>query len=194
METNRVIPVAIIAIAVISLVFFYAYGGSKNQNGDSTATTLSAEQQQAQAGSGASMDLPTGGSATLAAPDAEAPKDTKPVSSKEPATIVPDNMQLDQFCKAYYDAWLKGDWKSAYTMIPYQDQKGMDVNAFKQRNEQYGLTDAKVGKPAITNNAGSVVAAMNLSMGMTWYTTWTFVKNDKGQWTLQDTASSMGQK
>jgi cytoskeletal protein RodZ len=191
-ETNRVIPVAVIAIAVVSLVFFYAFRGNTNQNGANTTTTLSAEQQQAQAGSGATAD-PTSASA-LSAPSATAPKDTQPVSSKEPATIVPDNMTLDQFCKAYYDAWLKADWKSAYTMIPYQDQKGMDVNAFKQRNEQYGLTDAKVSKPAINKNAASVMAAMNLSMGMTWYTTWSFVKNDKGQWTLQDTTSAMGQQ
>jgi hypothetical protein len=186
-DSNKIIPVAIIAIAVMSLVVYFAFNGT-SQPGSTTDTTAAMSQPPAQS----TEDLPSQSTGEAAVPQATPPADTDPVSSKEPATVVPDKMTLDAFCNTYYDAWLKEDWKTAYTMIPYSKQKEMDVDAFKQRNEQYGLASAQVGKPAINKNAATVIASMNLSMGMTWYTTWSFVKNDKGQWTVQSTASSMG--
>jgi hypothetical protein len=188
-DTNRVIPVVIIAIAVMSLVFYYAFGDSDTQTGN-TDTTIATSQPTSQ--SNDDMLLQNG--SPKAAPQATAPTDTEPVSSKEPATVVPDKMTLDAFCKAYYNAWLTEDWNTAYTMIPYDQQQEMDVDAFKQRNEQYGLASADVGEPAISKNAATVIAVMQTSTFGTWLTTWSFVKNDKDQWTVKSTSSVMSQQ
>jgi hypothetical protein len=104
-------------------------------------------------------------------------------------------MTLEQFCEKYYKAWMAKDWKTAYDLQPYSKRNAKatqaDIDSFGQSREGYGLTGYQIGTPQVSGNVGTVDIQMNLGTNGTWQTIWTFVKNDKGQWTVQDSQVSM---
>lgn len=182
MDLKKILPIAIIVVAVLGLVAFVVLGGPARTQAPVTQSPTG----------GATSQAPTQQVPSQAAPQADTlPADTKPVSSKDPATVVPDNMTLEQFCDKYYKAWMAKDWKTAYELQPYGKKSQSDVNSFAQSRESYGLTGYEVEKPVVSGNVATVVAKMNLGQNGTWATNWTFIKNDKGQWTCQDSKVSM---
>ncbi len=195
MDLKKILPIAVIGVAVLALVIFAAFGQNNSPSVDPTQSNTGAQTPQtgqsgqvAQPGAAA----PQSG-APLAAPTAQAPQSSEPVSSKDPATIVPATMKLDQFCEKYYAAWIAKDWKTAYDLQPYANKSQGDAATFGQQREGYGLVGYKVGTPSINGNVANVPVTMDLGANGSWIATWTFVKNDKGQWTVQSSKSGPSQ-
>ncbi|HZD60928.1 MAG TPA: hypothetical protein VE439_10825, partial [Anaerolineae bacterium] len=124
----------------------------------------------------------------------QAPTETtipdEPVSSKEPATLVPEGTDLKQYCEKYYSAWQKGDWQTAYDLQPLSKKKDKTLDDFSQSLQGYGMTSYVVGDPKISGNSGTVGVNLDLGQNGIWKTNWTFVKNDKGQWTVFNSITS----
>ncbi|HEY3375580.1 MAG TPA: hypothetical protein VGK02_11070 [Candidatus Aquicultor sp.] len=186
MDLKKILPIAIITIAVLAVVVYAAFRPATPQDQALTGQTGAVGQTQTQAPA-------TQSQAPAAAPSV--PADTKPVSSTAPATLVPAGMTLEQFCEKYYKAWMAKDWKTAYDLQPYSKRNAKatqaDIDSFGQSREGYGLTGYQIGTPQVSGNVGTVDIQMNLGTNGTWQTIWTFVKNDKGQWTVQDSQVSM---
>lgn len=196
MDLKKILPIAVIGVAVLALVIFAAFGGQKSPESTytaqpSTGTQVPQTGQSGQLGQPGAATPQSGGQ--LSAPSVEAPQSSAPVSSKEPATIVPATMTLDKFCEKYYAAWLAKDWKTAYDLQPYANKKDGDATSFGQQREGYGLIGYKVGTPAINGNVANVPVTMDLGANGSWGATWTFIKNDKGQWTVQSSKSGPAQ-
>lgn len=195
MDLKKILPIAVIGVAVLALVIFAAFGQgdspSVNTAQPGTGTQVPQTGQSGQAAQPGAAAPQTGGQ--LTAPSAAAPQSSAPVSSKDPATIVPATMTLDQFCEKYYKAWIAKDWKTAYDLQSYANKGQGDATSFGQQREGYGLVGYKVGTPAINGNVANVPVTMNLGTNGTWMATWTFIKNDKGQWTVQGSKSGPSQ-
>ncbi len=186
MDFKKNLPIVIIGLAILVLipVAYYALKPPQAaQSGYTNQQPSSYSQQQLPRSSAGS---PGGASTT-------APQSSEPVSSKDPATLVPDGTTLDQYCEKYYSAWKNGDWQTAYDMQPLSKKKDGDVNSFADSRKSYGLTSYEIGKPQINGNVGIVVVKMDLGVNSTWAANWTFVKNDKGQWTVQGSTSGPSQ-
>lgn len=189
MDLKKILPIAIIVVAVLSLVAYAAFKPAETPQTSLTNTGVPGVTGQVP-----STPSQTPSQAPAQAPQAAAlPADTKPVSSKEPATIVPDGMTLEQFCEKYYSAWVKKDWNTAFELLPVNKKNGLDPTSLGQRNEGYGLTSYKVQKQQVNGNVGTVIVEMSLGDNGIWSTNWTFIKNDKGQWTAQDSKVGMMQ-
>ena len=179
MDSKKILPIAVIGVAIVALII-YAVAFKPASTPQATTATPQAGAYSQQAPQ------------TPQAPQASTNIPKGPVSSKDPATLVPDGMTLDQYCEKYYSAWTKKDWQTAYDMQPISKKTG-DVNKFGQDRESYGLVSYQVGKPVINGDVGTVGVTMNLGPNGTWLTNWTFIKNDKGQWTVQDSQTGMSQ-
>lgn len=183
-EVKRILPVAIIVLALLSLVAYAIYKPSANTElpggaGQIGAGTTQGQQQTQQAPQ---------------APQATAPAiPNKPVSSKEPATVVPDGMDFKQYCEKYYSAWKAADWQTAYDLQPLNKKEKSDVNGTAQQLQGYGMVGYTIGESQIDENIGTLSVNLDLGENGIWKTSWTFVKNDKGQWTVQDSVTGMVQ-
>jgi len=177
-DLKRVLPIAVIGVAVLALV---AYQVLFNQPPTTVPQSNTAQTQQG----GASAQMP---------PQANtAPQFDKPVSSAEPATIVPEGTEIKDYCEQYYIAWKSGDWNKAFELQPLAKQQQKDVNGFAQSLQSYGLVNYEVGEPQVSENVCTVGVKLDLGQNGIWTTNWTFVKNDKGQWTVQDSITGMSQ-
>ncbi|MCL6471400.1 MAG: hypothetical protein K6T91_01100 [Firmicutes bacterium] len=184
MDSKKYLPIIVIAVAIILLIpiAYYAIWSPQATQSGYTGQTGANNQQLPRTGTGS-----TGGTTNVA------PQPTAPVSSKDPATIVPDGMALDQYCEKYYSAWKNKDWQTAYDLQPLSKKNQSDVNSFAQSRESYGMQSYEVGKPQINENSGIVVVKMDLGQNGIWSATWQFVKNDKGQWTVQNSTTQPSQ-
>ena len=183
---KRILPVAIIALALLSL-FAYAIlfkPGAETTLPGPVGQISSTQQNQGQA-------QQTQPQAQTQAPPA--PIENKAVSSSEPATVVPDGTDLKQYCEKYYSAWKAADWQTAYVMQPLGKQQKSDVNSFQQSLQGYGMVSYTIGEPQIDKNIAVMGVNLDLGQNGIWKTNWTFVKNDKGQWTVQDSVTGMVQ-
>ncbi len=194
MDLKKILPIAVIGVAVLALVIFAAFGQKDSQSVYSPQGPGPQVPQTGQSGQATQPGTaaPQTG-APLTAPTAAAPQSSAPVSSKDPATIVPATTTLDQFCEKYYKAWLAKDWKTAYDLQPYTNKSQGDAASFGQQREGYGLVGYKVGTPSINGNVANVAVTMDLGANGSWVATWTFIKNDKGQWTVQSSKSGPSQ-
>jgi len=183
-EMKRILPVAIIALALLSLVAYAILFKP------STETTLpgpvgqlsSTQQNQGQAQQPQAAPAP-----------APAPIPNEAVSSSEPATVVPNGTDLKQYCEKYYAAWKAADWQTAFTMQPLSKQQKSDVNSLQQSLQGYGMVSYTIGEPQIDKNIAVLGVNLDLGQNGIWKTNWTFVKNDKEQWTVQDSTTGMVQ-
>jgi len=179
-EAKRILPVAIIVLALLSLVAYAIFKpntnaelpGAVGQLG-SPGTTQAQPQQAPQT---APPTIPN-----------------EPVSSSEPATIVPDGMDFKAYCEKYYSAWQAADWQTAYDLQPMNKKEKSDVNGTAQQLQGYGMVGYTIGEPQTDDNLGSLSVNLDLGQNGIWKTNWTFVKNDKGQWTVQDSVTGMVQ-
>ncbi len=184
MSSKKTLPIVIIGLAILVLIpiAYYAFRTPQSSYTNQTSPSTNSQQQLP----GSSPGNPSGTGTTT-------PQSSKPVSSKDPATLVPDGTTLDQYCNKYYSAWKSGDWQTAFDMQPLSKKNGSTVNSFASDRTSYGkITGYKVGKPQINGNVGTVTAQLDLGSNGVWITNWTFVKNDKGQWTVQNSTTSMG--
>ncbi|MBE0446972.1 MAG: hypothetical protein IBX64_02510 [Actinobacteria bacterium] len=174
MDLKRILPIALIAVAILTLIVYAAYfGRTEAPVGDQTSTPSKY----------------TPGQMTPQAPVASIPD--KPVSSKEPATLVPEDTDLKQYCEKYYAAWKKDEWQTVYDMQPLAKKQQEDVNDFSERLKSYGLVGYTVGKPQINGHVGTVIVTLDMGQNGTMATHWTFVKNDEGRWTAQNSETRM---
>lgn len=181
MDFKKILPIAVVGVAAIVLVIYAAFKPATPPVSQVPSQVPSANPGTAQ---------PTGSQpGAVPAPPANA----GPVSSKEPATLVPEGTTLKQYCEKYYTAWKGNDWQTAYDMQPIQKKQQNDVNGFTQSLQSYGMQSYEVAEPQINGNVGTVMVQLNLGQNGTWFTNWTFIKNDKGQWTVQDSKSGMSQ-
>lgn len=177
MNLKRILPVAVIGIAVLALV---AYQLLFKQPSTTIPQANSTSQQMAPNNQMAPQTNP-------------APQFDKPVSSKEPATLVPDGTDLKQYCEQYYSAWKSSDWNTAYEMQPFAKKESKVVDDFSKELQSYGMKSFEVGEPEIKDYVGTVNVKLDLGQNGIWTTSWTFVKNDKGQWTAQNSVTGMSQ-
>lgn len=186
MDFKKILPIAVVGVAVIVLVIYAAFR---------PASTPPVSQIPSQVPGAANTGVPQPAASTGAQPGAAStpPASADPVSSKEPATIVPAGTNLKQYCEKYYTAWKSSDWQTAYDMQPVQKKSQNDVNGFTQSLQSYGMQTYEIAEPQINGNVGTVAVQLNLGQNGIWVTNWTFIKNDKGQWTVQDSKSGMSQ-
>lgn len=186
MEMKRILPVAIIALALLSL-FAYAIWFkpiAETPLPAPVSQNSSTQQNQGQAPQQAAPQTPTAPPAPIA---------NEAVSSAEPATIVPDDVDLKQYCEKYYSAWKAADWQTAYDLQPISKKSKSDVNGTAQQLQGYGMVGYTLGEPQIDKNIAVMDVNLDLGQNGIWKTNWTFVKNDKGQWTVQDSVTGMVQ-
>ncbi|HCG98997.1 MAG TPA: hypothetical protein DE036_04135 [Actinobacteria bacterium] len=185
MEMKRILPVAIIVLALLSLLAFAMYKPNAETALPGPVGQLNTTQQnQGQAQQAQPQAAPQ------AAP---APIPNEVVSSSEPATVVPDGTDLKQYCEKYYSAWKAADWQTAYDLQPLSKKEKSDVDGTSQQLQGYGMVGYTIGEPQIDKNIAVMGVNLDLGQNGIWKTSWTFVKNDKGQWTVQDSVTGMVQ-
>lgn len=186
MDFKRILPIAVIGVAVLVLVI-YAVSASRTPNQSTVQTPAP------MAGQPGATQNTTSDQAQTQVQVEQPPLPDKPVSSKQPATLVPEGTDLKQYCEKYYVAWKGSDWKTAFELLPIAKKSNSDADALGQQLQGYGMVDYEVGEPEIKDHVGTVTATLDLGQNGTWRTIWTFIKNDKGQWTVQESKTGMGQ-
>ena len=185
MDSKKILPLAIIGVALLSLVAYAVFFGP-NTTQDQIPLTGNQTNTAASGTNGA-----TGATGQAPAQTPPATIANKPVSSKDPATIVPAGVSLKDYCDKYYKAWKASDWQTAYDLQPLQKKSENDVNGFSSGLQGYGMVGYTIKDEKIDGSIGTVTVNLDLGANGIWATNWTFVKNDKGQWTAQDSKSGM---
>jgi len=180
-DLKRVLPFAVIGVAVLTLI---AYAFIFKPTTEPIPSSIGG-----QAGVPSQPSQPS----QMPPQNTVAPLSNEPVSSSEPATIVPEGTELKDYCEQYYAAWKNGDFQTAYEMQPLQKKEKNDVNGFTQSLQSYGMVAYTVGEPQIDDNICALSVSLDLGQNGIWKTDWTFIKNDKGQWTVQDSRTGMSQ-
>ncbi|MEW5706346.1 MAG: hypothetical protein AB1743_06055 [Actinomycetota bacterium] len=181
MDYKKILPIVIIGACALILIIYVA------------VTMTNSSQEPNYANQPATYNqIPQQSNQAAPQPSAVSQLPDKPVSSSEPATLVPKDMALDKYCEKYYVAWINKDWQTAFDMQPISKKSQSDVNKFAQERESYGMQSYKVNPPEIKGHIGTVKVTMDLGQNGTWFTNWTFIKNDKGQWVVWDSKTGMG--
>lgn len=105
----------------------------------------------------------------------------------DPATAptVPADQTPEQYVTAYYELCGKGDYETAYTMLPVATQQYYgDAVKFKSTLESYGLGAFEVSPQAEKGDEVTVVGTQE-AQGMSFPYTWTFVKGEDGSWVIK---------
>lgn len=155
-----VIALVVIAALLAAIVGVIVWQGSRaNKLPGATATNTATDQT---ANNSAATN---NGSST--APVAFDPKT---------ATKVPSGTEPEAFVKAYHEAITKGDFNTAFKMLPLDKQQYyQDATSFASTLKSYGVSGYELEKAVVSGDSASVVAWMKTPNGSFGYK-WVFEK------------------
>lgn len=166
--TYALVGVIVVLVAVIAVLFVY-----RNSAANSGVPVAQAPVAQTPP-------------ANMGQPPADVPFDPKT------ATKVGAGQTPQQHTEAYFKALVKGDFKTAYNLLPADKKAAQDEASFATQLKSYGLTGYKMGKATVTGDETKVDATAVTGAGEFGYT-WTFVKKDGVLYAKSRVLSGMGQ-
>jgi hypothetical protein len=99
------------------------------------------------------------------------------------ATKVAAGKTPEDHVKAYFDAVVKGDFATAYNLLPADKKAAQDEAAFAEQLKGYGITSYKIDNVTEKDDETQVLATASMAGGSFQYL-WTFVK-DGNDWLLK---------
>ncbi len=130
-----------------------------------------------------------------------APAGMPPASSQSPATefdpsvapVVPAGQTPEQYVNAYYDLCSKGEYESAYPMLPVATQQYyQSAEGFASTLASYQISGYEVA-PQVENGDECTVVGTQEAQGMTFPYTWVFAKGEDGSWLVKARQSGAAQ-
>ncbi|MBC7265448.1 MAG: DUF4878 domain-containing protein [Coriobacteriia bacterium] len=91
------------------------------------------------------------------------------------ATKVAAGKTPEDHVKAYFDAVVKGDFATAYDLLPADKKAAQDEAAFAEQLKGYGITSYKIDDVSEKDGETQVLATASMAGGSFQYL-WTFVK------------------
>jgi hypothetical protein len=164
------IGVVVVLIAVVGFMIWQRSQPAATDTAASTQAPATTAQPQAPAGTGS-------GTAAAAPVD---PKSSTKVSGA-PKTHV----------QVYYDAAVKGDWKTAYALLPAANRAQATVDSFAQTQKGYGIKSYKIINATEQGNKATVTVSMSTGSYGDFSNQWTFEKIG-GQWYVAGKKTMMG--
>lgn len=111
-------------------------------------------------------------------------------------TVVPADTSLEDYVKEYYEAYMNGDFDSAYELLPAVNKARETSEAFAQSRAQMPITSYNIGLPVETQEGTATVIRIPVeidSSGMKFETTWVFEKQEDGSYILRETVTALNQ-
>jgi hypothetical protein len=134
----------------------------------------------AQAPVQATPQAPQGMGAAPTAPTPVDPKASTKVTGSPKAHVT-----------AYYDAAVKGDWKTSYDLLPASNRAQATEESFAQTQQGYGIKSYKVTGATEQGNKATVTVSMSTASYGDFSNQWTFEKVG-GQWFVAGKKTMMG--
>jgi hypothetical protein len=169
------IGVVVVLVAVVGFMFYQ----NSQPKTDLAATTQGTAAQPSATTSGAAQ-APAGMPQTA---PAAAPVDPK-TSTK--VTTTPKD-----WVNTYYSAAVKGDWATAYKMLPAANRAQADESSFAQTQQGYGIKGFKMGAVTEQGNKSTVTATLETASFGNFSNQWTFEKVG-GTWYVAGKKTMMG--
>jgi hypothetical protein len=165
-QQTIIIVLAVVAVLLAGVVGFVVIDQNKKASNAPEPTG---------ALSGSSTSKMTGGNTQAPAGMGSGAAATEAFDAKT-ATKVPSGMTPEQMVKAYNEAAIKGDYGTAYKMLPLAKQKSYgDVKAYGDQLKAYGITSFEMGKPVTMGDTVNISATqVTPQMPITY--TWKFRK------------------
>ncbi len=91
----------------------------------------------------------------------------------------------------YYAAAVKGDWKTAYTLLPAANKGQSTEEQFAQTQQGYGINSFKVTGATESGDQATVTVSMNTQSFGAFSNQWTFQKVN-GEWYVAGKKTMMG--
>jgi hypothetical protein len=138
------------------------------------------------AGAAGAASTATGaGSSSMPAP-ANLPFDPKT------ATKVPAGTEPKAYVDKYFTALEKGDYKTAFAMLPLNNKSGQTAESYGSTMKSYGMTKHSMGAVQSKGDT-TTVAATATTVGGPFPYIWTFVKYNGGWVVVSRAIGGMGQ-
>lgn len=125
----------------------------------------------------------TGGSASNGTSGMPGSTATNAPFDPKTATKVAAGKTPEDHVKAYFDAVVKGDFATAYDLLPADKKAAQDEAAFAEQLKGYGITSYKIDDVTEKDGETQVLATATMAGGSFQYL-WTFVK-DGDAWLLK---------
>lgn len=135
-----------------------------------------------------------GGTTNTASTDTSAAMPAAATGEFDPATAtkLKDGVTPEQHVEAYFNAIIKGDYQTAYDLLPADKKAAQDAASFGQQLAGYGITAFKLGETS-TSGEDTLVNATATMAGGSFDYVWTFTKVD-GKWVVKSRElAGMGQ-
>jgi len=93
--------------------------------------------------------------------------------------------------QAYYDAAVKGDWKTSYGLLPASNRAQATEDSFAKTQQGYGIKTYKITNATEQGNKATVTVSMSTGSYGDFSNQWTFEKVG-GQWYVAGKKTMMG--
>jgi hypothetical protein len=167
------IGVVVVLIAVVGFMIW------QRSQPAATDTAVGAATQAPATSGAAGTQAPAGmGAATASTP--VDPKSSTKVSGAPKAHV-----------QAYYDAAVKGDWKTSYGLLPAANRAQATEESFATTQKGYGIKSYKITNASEQGNKATVTVSMTTASYGDFSNQWTFEKVG-GQWYVAGKKTMMG--
>lgn len=185
-----------VVVVLIAVVGFMIYNNSQSKTGIPAGTSAVQQQGAAQPGAaqpGAAAQQGTAQQGTAQAPAGMGSGSTggSAAAPVDPKTSTAVTTSPKQWVADYYGAAVKGDWATAYKMLPAANRAQSDEKSFAETQQGYGIKSAKVTAAEEQGNKATVTATLETASFGKFQNTWTFEKVN-GTWYVAGKKTAMG--